>query len=420
MSPICSLTMLDNGIRVASYSNKGIKGAAIAIHVLRGAMYDPLEKLGISHYVEHLLFKGTKKRSYKEIANDFESIGAIANAHTCHDGVAYYATSLYENIPDSFNILCDMFLNSTFCENEIETERNVITEEIKQSNDDPGDFLFRRFCEAFWHNMPLGRPIAGTHETVKCITKDDLIFHVKQNYLPTETLITAAGNINHRELVSMVRDQMGSIKSEVSPSSIVQQRNDTYGLGEARHNLREMEQVQFYLGYPSVSHPDNRTWTMRLLNSVLGNGVSSRLNQNIRELKGLAYNVCSTLVDYTDYPAMLIYAGCSKDKAQEVIDKCHSEVVRLTTEFVSSDTLDRVKRYTRSNLLLSQDAPLWLAQCLANNISTFNKPRSVEEALLDMDAVSPKMIIDLANDLFLNTTPRLESIGPDIKFLLPV
>jgi predicted Zn-dependent peptidase len=410
---------LANGIRVITQPTPGLQGAAIAIHVLSGSRDEDPRIGGASHFIEHLLFKGTEKRSSYQITNELDAIGASPNACTSQEGVTYYLKSLNSDLPQAFDVLSDMFLNSSFPEKEIDMERGVVLEEIKRAEDNPDRFLHNRFAAGFWEDHPLGRPVLGTPEVISAITREQLMQHMRQRYVPKSTVVAAAGNIEHDAIVALVEGYLGATEAREPAPAAPPAAQGRYGLATARHNLREMQQVQFYLGYPSLKPTDPRYWSMQVLRLVLGGGMSSRLFREVREERGLAYSVGAYMLEYRDRPGFVVVAGCNSSRAQEAIEVCHGEVLKLSREKLTGQTLSDAKRQARGKLLLSLDDPCdWLIP-MAREVGYFGRGRCIAEDLAQLEAVTPESIIAIADELFTGTSPRLESIGPELELTLP-
>ena len=412
-------TELPNGVRVVTQPTPGLQGAAVAIHVLSGSRDEDASIGGASHFIEHLLFKGTEKRNSYQITTELDSIGASPNACTSQEGVTYYLKALSSDLPQAFDVLSDMFLNSSFPNDEIDKERGVVLEEIKRAEDSPDRFLYNRFAAGFWKDHPLGRPVLGTPEVISSISREQLMQHMRQRYVPKSTVVAAAGNIEHDKIVSMARDYLGdtTVREPAPPAAAA--TSGGYGIAHARHNLREMQQVQFYLGYPSLVPVDPRYWSMQILRLVLGGGMSSRLFREVREERGLAYSVGAYMLEYRDNPGFVVVAGCNSERAQEAIEVCHNEVMKLSREKLTAQHLEDARRQARGKLLLSLDDPSdWLIP-MAREIGYFGKARCIAEDLAELEAVTPESVIAIADELFTGTVPRLESIGPEMKLTLP-
>ena len=417
--PKVQQTELANGTRVITQPTPGLQGAAIAIHVLSGSRDEDPRIGGASHFIEHLLFKGTEKRTSYQITTELDAIGAQPNACTSQEGVTYYLKALSSDLPQAFDVLSDMFLNSSFPDKEIEMERGVVLEEIKRAEDNPDRYLHNRFSSGFWEDHPLGRPVLGTPEVISSISREQLMRHMRQRYVPESTVVAAAGNIEHQEIVALVEGYLGDRRALEPAPPAASAATGRYGLAFARHNLREMQQVQFYLGYPSLLPTDPRYWSMQILRLVLGGGMSSRLFREVREERGLAYSVGAYLLEYRDRPGFVVVAGCNSERAQEAIEVCHNEVLKLSREKLTSQNLDDAKRQARGKLLLSLDDPAdWLIP-MAREIGYFGQARCISEDLALLEAVTPESVIEIADELFTGSLPRLESIGPEMELTLP-
>jgi predicted Zn-dependent peptidase len=410
---------LPNGVRVITQPTPGLQGAAIAIHVLSGSRDEDPSIGGASHFIEHLLFKGTEKRTSYQITTELDAIGAQPNACTSQEGVTYYLKALSSDLPQAFDVLSDMFLNSSFPDKEIDTERGVVLEEIKRAEDNPDRYLHNRFAAGFWEDHPLGRPVLGTPEVISAITREQLMKHMRQRYVPRSTVVAAAGNIDHEDIVSLVGGYLGGLQLREPAPAPIPVAAGKIGIATARHNVREMQQVQFYLGYPSLPPTDSRYWSMQILRLVLGGGMSSRLFREVREERGLAYSVGAYLLEYRDRPAFVVVAGCNSSRAQEAIEVCHGEVLKLSREKLTSQNLEDAKRQARGKLLLSLDDPAdWLIP-LAKEVGYFGRVRSMTEELAQLEAVTAESIIAIADEVFTGSLPRLESIGPEMELSLP-
>lgn len=419
MTPELHHSTLSNGIRVISQPTLGLQGASIAIHVASGSRDEDPAIGGASHFIEHLLFKGTEKRTSHQITSEFDAIGVDPNAGTSHEGVTYHFTVLREYLPQAFEIVSDMFLNSTFPEHELETERKVILEEITRANDDHNRFLANQFSSGFWNGHPLGRPVIGFQDTVRNVSREDLMAHMRRHYQPARTIVSAAGNIDHDELVTLGEELLGGFAAsgQVFPPQASTPGNT--GMATARHSLRDMQQVQLYLGYPALLSSDERYAGFRILNNVLGCGMGSRLFREVREVRGLAYSVGSAVRGYSDSAALIVYAGCDVAHAQETIDICHREVMKLVQEKLAPDFLAEAKRQARGRLLLGLDDSSSQASGMAYELAQLGKARSVAEDLADVEAVTPRVIQEISEELFSAIMPRLESIGPEVTLCLP-
>ena len=418
MIPELYQSTLSNGVRVLSQPNPGLQGAGITIHVSSGSRDEAFAIGGASHFIEHLLFKGTEKRTSKQIVSAFDAMGIDPNACTDHEGVTFFFTALREYLPKGFELLCDMYLNSTFPENELETERMVILEEIIRNNDNHGCYLSEQFLNGFWDGHPVGRPVIGTQETVTEVSREQLMDHKQLHYLPSQTIVAAAGNIDHNELVNLCEEQLGGFIAPphalLKPSAY-----DIKGMSCVRHNLREMQQVQLYLGYPALLESDKRYRGFKILNSVLGCGMGSRLFREVRDIRGLAYSVGSEIIGFSDTASLVIFAGCDVAHAQETVDVCHREVMKFVQEKLTTDFLAVAKLQERSRLMLGLDSPCFHAVNIATELAQTGRVRCIAERLSDIESVTTSLIQEIAEELFSAALPRLESVGPEVTLTLP-
>ncbi|MBI5874848.1 MAG: insulinase family protein, partial [Deltaproteobacteria bacterium] len=318
-------TQLKNGLKIITEEMPDIQSASIGIWVNIGSRNEDSKKNGISHFIEHLLFKGTKKRTALDIAREIESVGGVLNAFTGRENTCFYAKVLSKDIPLAVNLLTDIFLNSKFDKQELEKERAVILQEIKMVEDTPDDLIHDLFATAFWKGHPLAMPVLGNLQTMSSLKRDDVFSYYKQSYLPHAVIITAAGDIKHKSLLRLLKPFE---KMPVSESSIrrggFQTRPYNSELPKPHPGItleqRNLEQVHLCLGTasPNQAHPDR--YKIYLLNTLLGGGMSSRLFQEIREKRGLAYSVYSYLNLCLDVGSLVVYAGTTPDTFGKVVE----------------------------------------------------------------------------------------------------
>ena len=407
---------LSNGIRVVSQPSK-LSGASICLHVACGAQYDASQPAGISHLVEHMLFKGTTQRTAAELAAAFDAIGTWCNAYTDRMGVSYYLTALPEDIPDAFDLLADMYLNSTFPEVEFETEKGVIQDELRLHDDDNNSFLSKQFFQGYLKGHPLGTSVIGSSESVAAISRQQAVTYKQAQYTPARTIVSATGRVSHEAVVAMVEQKLGHLAQEpqVGRASIpiVPQ------VGIARHHQREMQQTLFYLGYPTIGAYDPKIWPATLLSQILGGGMGSRLFQEIRERQGLAYSVGSSVTQFCEGSIFFMFGSCDSEAAQEAVERCHDEALKLAQRTVTPEELKQCKRQMRSALLLDYDNHLNQAFTLATELGNFGFITPRREILVCLEAVSAASIMELAEEVFAGPAPRLETVGPKAGLSLP-
>lgn len=407
------MTVLPNGIRVVTQSAPMMQSATIGIRIDRSTRNEAPELGGASHFIEHLLFKGTEKRNADQIMEEFDALGAVSNAYTSQEEVFYYASSLAEAIPGTFDVLADMFVNAILPQEEVEKERGVVLQEIAMNHDNPGRFVYHNFHRGFWDGHPLGKPVLGTAETVGAISRDDLYAYKRNNYIANATIVSAAGNVEHERIVELSAILLGTLGTGDLTANIPPE-GWTPSVAQRVHHQRTMEQTQFYMGYRIPPAGSSYRSCLAVLNQILGSGMSSRLFREVRERRSLAYSVYSAMASYSDSGALLIFAGTSPERASEAVNVCHDEVMRFCTETVAADTLEAAKQQIRSKRLMALDDCEIQARRISNTTSILGEPEPVSRSLEEIDAVSAGDIIETASELFAGVTPRVESVGPRV------
>jgi len=378
------------------------------IWVASGSRNENPEDNGVAHFIEHMLFKGTGRRSARQITREIDSMGGILNAFTGHEYVCYYAKVLAEFMPRSTDLLTDIFLHSTFPADEIERERRVVLQEIKMRDDSPEEFIHDRFHQNYWRGQLLGMPILGTMDTIGGLSREAVISHKDRCYWPQDIIIAAAGNVQHDELVAIVEplflSVFSSYKSE--PAIIKDEKAKELNLTE-----RDMEQTLVCLGTRALryDHPDR--YALFLLTTILGGGMSSRLFEEIREKKGLAYSVYSYIISHADAGSLVVYAGTEKARCREVIDIALGELTRLVSEEVPQDELDAAREQLKGKTLMSLESSDNLMTRLAKNEIFLGKQQSIEDVIANYDAVSSRDLQRLSEELFGSDYLHLEVMG---------
>lgn len=393
---------------------------AIGIWVASGSRHESQENNGIAHFIEHLLFKGTERRTARQISLEIDSMGGILNAFTGHEYVCYYAKVLAKFLPRVTDLLTDIFLHSTFPPEELERERRVILQEIKMRDDSPDEYIHDRFHQSFWSGHPLGMSILGSEETVGALSRDDIVSYKRSRYRPEDIIISAAGNVCHDELVSLVKHAFSAVASDWVP--IVKSMNRQSG---HKVNLceRDLEQILICLGTRALpqDHPDR--FALYLMNAVLGGGMSSRLFQEVREKQGLAYSVYSYVISHADAGSLVVYAGTEQSHCREVVAIALEEMARLKNEPIPQDELDSAREQLKGKLIMSLESSDNLMSRLAKNIIYLQRHQPVEEILNAFDAVTSSEIKYLATDLLdgsclnMEVMGRTASLGLDVDML---
>jgi len=390
-------TVLPNGLTILTEKMNHIRSVAMGMWIRAGSRHELPEVNGISHFVEHMVFKGTKSRSAQHIAREVDAIGGNLDAFTGKETVCFNMKVLDEHVPTALDVLSDLVMNPIFANDEISRERGVILEEIKMDEDNPDYLVHEIFTQNFWKDHPLGKPILGTKETVRSFERDTLFNFYGSNFLGGNMIFSAAGNIDHEPFVEHVTRRFEALAPGQRPKS------NNAPKTAARINLRNkksLEQVQLCLGVPSPPVADESRYVTLVLNTILGGGMSSRLFQTIREERGLAYSIYSDLNPYSDTGSLCVYAGTSSDKALQVIELVMAEFRRLKTEPLPEDELRRAKDQLKGNLLLSLESSMSRMSNLARQQMYFNYFFGLQEILDKVEQVTGEQVMQMANSLF--------------------
>ena len=409
--PVLNMTTLPNGIRVVTQRISGMQSAAIGIRIDSSTRNEASDCGGASHFIEHLMFKGTPTRNADRIMDDFNAIGARANAYTSQEEVFYYAICLASVIPATFEILADMFLNATFPAEEVEKERGVVLQEISMNQDTPSRFIYNQFHQGFWKGHPLGSAILGPAETIAAIPRQRLMDHKMSNYLAGSTIVSVAGNVEHERIV----EQAERLLRGLPDGKIAAKQPDPKwqpGIKDHAHYHRPLEQTLFYMGYPLPPAGNEHRHELAVFNQILGSGMNSRLFREVRERRSLAYTVYSMMSSYSDSAGLMIYAGTGAERAQEAIDVCHGEVMRFCTETVSEEVLAAAKEQIRCNRLMAIDDCETQVRRISNTTSLLGSPEPIALSLEAIAAVTAEDIRSMAQTLLWDVVPRVDSVGP--------
>ncbi|MDF0607892.1 insulinase family protein [Wolbachia endosymbiont of Onchocerca gibsoni] len=388
------VTRLDNGLRIITEQVYNVDPIAFNIRVDVGSRAESANQNGISHFLEHMAFKGTKTRTAFEIAKAFDDIGGVLNASTGRESTNYYAKILKKDIKTGINILIDILMNSTFPEDELKREKNVVIQEIFQTNDSPSDIIFDRYFEVAYKNQPFGRPILGTQDTVKSFSREDLNNYINEHYFSRNILFAAAGNIEHEEVVQSIKDFL----SKTHLKDLKKRQNASYTGGEYLE-YRKLDQVYLIIGFPSVSYHDDRYHTFQIFDSILGSGMSSRLFQEVREKQGLAYSVYSFNSSYTDTGMLSIFAGTDSSNLSKFLKSITMELKKLSTSDLKEEEVNRAKERVKSQILMSRESVSSRVEALSHYYGTFNKYISKNELIEKINAVTTTDVKEAAKEL---------------------
>lgn len=400
---------LENGIRIVTEKVPGVRSAALGIWVGAGSRHENDQNAGITHFIEHLMFKGTEKRTAADIAEALDSVGGQLNAFTTKEFTCYYAKTLDEHFDLSLDVLSDMFFNSKFTDAAIEKERGVIEEEIKMYEDSPDELIHDLFVQTVWPHHPLGKPILGTVESLNGIKRDSIISYINENYEPDKIVIAVAGNIEHKAVQNKVSSIFEGLKGkgkqktvsppEKAPTNITNLNKDT-------------GQVQICLGTGGLAQGDDRMYSVYILNNILGGGLSSRLVQSIREERGLAYSVYSYHSAFCDTGLFTFYAGTSPTKYDEVIHLLSKEIKSIVKKGITERELTKTKEQIKGNLYLGLESVSSRMTRIGRNELCLNRVITPDEVVDKISAVTIDDVNAVAKTLFHEQQFSLSTIGP--------
>ncbi len=400
---------LNNGVRILTEKVPGVRSLSMGIWVGAGSRHENEQRAGISHFIEHMMFKGTQKRSAAEIAEALDSVGGQLNAFTTKEYTCYYTKTLDEHFDLALDVLADMFFNSTFSEKAIEKERNVIEEEIKMYEDTPDELIHDLFVHTAWPEHPLGKPILGTAESLSQFHQQDFFAYLQEKYVANRIVVAIAGNLEHeaiQEKVARVFEKMPAHQQDEEIISPEQTKANVFNL------TRDTGQVQICLGTGGLSQHDERLYVASVLNNVLGGGLSSRLVQSIREERGLAYSVFSYHTAFCDTGLFTFYAGTSPTKYDEVIHLLVKEVEDVLANGIKEKELIRAKEQIKGSLLLGLESVSSRMTRLGRNELCLKRIIPITEIVERISAVTGDDVKTIAHDLFAEKRFALSTIGP--------
>jgi predicted Zn-dependent peptidase len=390
-------TVLPNGLIVLTERMEHLRSVAMGVWIKSGSRCEAAETNGISHFVEHMVFKGTRSRSALHIAREMDSIGGNLDAFTGKETICFNVKSLAEHVPIALDVLADLVLNPTFTSGDIERERGVILEEIKIDEDNPDVLVHELFTQNFWQNHPLGKPILGTSTTVGRLDQSKLFDYHTARFLGGNMVFSAAGNLEHDQFVEAVAAKFSALRlGQAVPEEQAPEASARIVL----RNKKALEQVQICLGVPAPPITDENRYITLILNTVLGGGMSSRLFQTIREERGMVYSIYSDLNPYRDTGTLCIYAGTSVAKALEVVDLILIELRKLKENQLSEEELTRAKDQVKGNILMGLESSNSRMANLARQEMYFQQFFAVEEITARIDAVEANQVQDMAQRLF--------------------
>ncbi len=399
---------LDNGLRIVTEHIPYVKSVSIGIWVEAGSRKENEQNNGVSHFIEHMLFKGTKNRSAKEIAEAIDNIGGQINAFTSKECTCYYAKVLDSHIDVAIDVLSDMFFNSLFDKDEITKEKSVICEEIKMYEDSPEDLVHDLLSQTIFNDNSLSFPILGSEETLNRIAREDLISYYENFYIPSNTVISIAGNFDFRETIKLIKKYFG----EWTPNYGITEK---YNKPIIHHNIskkkKDIEQLHFCIGTEGIPQGQDDLYALLILNNIFGGSMSSRLFQEIREDRGLVYSIYSYPSSYKDTGIFTIYAALNPNYFVEVIDIIIDNINKIKKEYLTEDEIYKSKEQLKGNYILGLESTSSRMTSIGKSELLFGKIVSPQEIASKIDSVELKDIINVTNRIFDNSKYNVAYVG---------
>ena len=402
-----TLTTLENGFRIATEGNADEHSAAFAIAVDVGARHEEPAEGGLSHMLEHMAFKGTATMNAREIAESFDLMGGNINAYTSHEHTVYYAKVLKEYADDALRLLCDIVANSTFDAGELERERQVILQEIAMHHDTPDDLVFDLYQEMAFGEQPLGRPILGKAERVATFSREDLINYTAKHYQPKRMVLAAAGNVNHADVENIAAGFFAPMNNTTAQQTLPQARY----VGGEKTLEKDLEQVQLVLGFPGLAAVHADHYALQIFATILGGGMSSRLFQEIRERRGLAYSVSAFASGYQDVGLLGIYAGTTVEHLAELTGAL-KDVLAGMKNGISDEELLRAKNQLKAGTVMTRENCSSIAEWIARHLHVYGEYRTVDMLVAEIEAVTKADMVRMAELALGTTTPTVAALGP--------
>ncbi|MBX3119266.1 MAG: insulinase family protein [Fimbriimonadaceae bacterium] len=399
---------LENGVRVLVEPFSHVQSAAIGLWCRTGSRHERENEAGITHLIEHMLFKGTNTRNSKEIAESIEGRGGVLNAFTDKEMTCYYTRVLSDDIENAVDVLSDMMLNSKLDPDELAKEIGVVQEEIRRSEDEPGDQVHELHLGGRWGEHPLGKPIIGTHESVGGFKSDDLRAYIDRRYRGENIILSIAGNVNPETFKSLAGEKLSGVASGVEDEIMPRPS----GSANMNYIEKDVEQVHFCIGTDATSVYDPQLYTMAVLDGILGGGMSSRLFQEIREKRGLAYSIGSYTLNYTAGGAYTVYGGTSKETWPQVQELIHAEFESVKTNGFDADEVERCKRHIKGNIILALEGMSSRMMRNSRNELLHQRDIPLEETMAKIDSVTNDDLVEIARKILSVEKISTTAIGP--------
>jgi len=387
------VTTLANGLRVASAAMPHVETVSLGVWVGVGTRDEPAENNGVAHLLEHMAFKGTERRTARAIAEEIEAVGGHLNAYTSRESTAYFAKVLKQNVPLAVDIIADILQHSVFDETELAREREVVLQEIGQAHDTPDDIIFDHFQEAAFPDQPLGRPVLGQAAVVGAMPRDALVDYMSSRYQAPDMVLAAAGNLSHDALVALAERHFTTL-----PAGRTNGRAPACYRGGAYREAKDLEQLHIVLGFPGFSFSDPDYYVFSVYSTLLGGGMSSRLFQEVREKRGLAYSIYSFTGSFMDGGLFGVYAGTGATQVEELIPVIGEQMEAVAREPGDAE-IERARNQIKAGLLMSLESTNARSEQLANQLLVYGRPIPVDEIVGRIDAVDAVAIRRLADRL---------------------
>jgi predicted Zn-dependent peptidase len=411
---VMTRTELPGGLRIITEAMPGVRSASIGVWVAVGSRDENPSVAGASHFLEHLLFKGTSSRSALDIASSMDAVGGEFNAFTEKEHTCYYATVLDRDLPLAIDIISDVVLNATITAQDVDVERSVVLEEISMRDDDPGDLVHEAFSTALFGDTPLGRPILGTVDSITSLTRRQVYNYYQRTYQPNGMVISVAGNVDHGAVVRQVRKIFASrldAGQSVEPARTATPARRSAAPAPITVLGDDTEQANIIVGTKGISRHDDRRWALGVLSAALGGGMSSRLFQRIREERGLAYSVYSFAGSYADTGQFGVYAGCQPAKADEVLGLINAELADVAAGGLTEAEVQRGKGQMRGGIVLGLEDSGSRMTRIGKSELVYGEVLGVDNLIARVDAVTHEQVSDIAAELL--AQPRcLTVVGP--------
>lgn len=402
------ITKLDNGIHVLSESVPYVDLVSVGMWVCVGSRHEAPSLRGMSHFIEHMLFKGTENRSARQIADEIDSIGGHLNGLTDKETTWYYAKVLSEYMPKAVEIIADMALHSVLDPVEIDHEKSVVVEEIKRHEDTPDDLVHDMVAESLWDGHPLSAPVIGSRKTVESFSREDIVGFMKEHYTPDRIVISAAGNLEHEAFVDVVNKYFGDMKG----CGTTCEEQPIFTSASKKIVAKPVEQIHFCVGMPGYSQLDENRYALALLDAAIGGGMSSRLFQEIRENRGLAYAIGSYVAAYREGGILVIYGGTSREHFDEVVDLINKELKAVKTGGLGEDEMVRAKNQIKGALVLGQENMTNRMSRIANSMIYFGRVKTLQELIDSVMKVTADDLLRVADEVLSEDKTAFVAIGP--------